>query len=653
MRLAWYNFLAWTTSVGGGDFLSQRAQVYLKILFAMVMDAAMINVSMYLAMYLRFDVPHIPAVYLTPYQHIAIVFTVASILLFWTMRIYHRLWQYAGSRDAQVLIAAVLGSALLLGAGLFLAGASHYPRGVYLLYALFSMALVGGWRFLLRSYYDFTWIPRSLNAPRILIVGAGKAGQLVAQELSRHPEVGIAVGFLDDDTLKRGMQIGALRVLGTSQQLRPVVRDERVDQVLFAIPSASGRVLRPMVDQCRQLDVKVRTLPAINQMIGGQVLVSQIRDVQIEDLLQREPSVIDLGGIAGYVTGRTVLVTGAGGSIGSELARQVASFRPQSLLLLGLDETSIFEIDREIRVRFPDLGVVPIVSDLRDAKRLEQILLKHRPQVVFHAAAHKHVPLMEIQPAEAVNNNVKGLWQLVDMSHRMKVETFVFISTDKAVNPTSIYGATKRTGEILLSIYAERSKTRFVTVRFGNVLGSRGSVIPTFQHQISQGGPITITHPDMVRYFMTVAEACQLVIQAGAMGSGGETFVLDMGEPIKIMELATNLIRLSGLKPGQDIDIVVTGLRPGEKLYEELLTPEDQTQATKHERIFVHNGQSYDYDVVVPLLEELIDAAIRDDEVRILNLLKAIVPEYRPNAAVPMVRDKDLTQGGRRRVSHP
>ncbi len=639
--------------MGGGDFLSQRAQVYLKILFAMMMDAAMINVSMFLAMYLRFDVPRIPAVYLTPYQHIAIVFTMASVLLFWTMRIYHRLWQYAGSRDAQVLIAAVLGSALLLGIGLFLAGASHYPRGVYLLYALFSLALVGGWRFLLRSYYDFTWIPRSLNAPRILIVGAGKAGQRVAQELSRHPEVGIAVGFLDDDTLKRGMQIGALKVLGTSQQLRQVVRDERVDQVLFAIPSASGRVLRPMVEQCRQLDVKVRTLPAINQMIGGQVLVSQIRDVQIEDLLQRDPSVIDLGGIAGYITGRTVLVTGAGGSIGSELARQVASFSPQSLLLLGLDETSIFEIDREIRVRFPDLEVVPIVSDLRDAKRLEQILLKHRPQVVFHAAAHKHVPLMEIQPAEAVHNNVKGLWQLVDMSHRMKVETFVFISTDKAVNPTSVYGATKRIGEILVSIYAERSKTRFVTVRFGNVLGSRGSVIPTFQHQISQGGPVTITHPDMVRYFMTVAEASQLVIQAGAMGSGGETFVLDMGEPIKIMELATNLIRLSGLKPGQDIDIVVTGLRPGEKLYEELLTPEDQTQATKHERIFVHNGQSYDYDEVVPQLEELVDASIRDDQARILSLLKAIVPEYRPNTAVPLVRDKDLTQGGRRRVSHP
>ncbi|MHB1957075.1 MAG: polysaccharide biosynthesis protein [Sulfobacillus sp.] len=632
--------------------MNQRARVYLKILFAMTMDAVMINISMYLSMYLRFDVPHIPSVYLDPYLHVAVFFTLATIVLFWVMRIYHRLWQYAGSRDAQVLIGAILGSAVLLGASLFIVGASHYPRGVYLLYVLFSLSLVGGWRFLLRSYYDFTWIPRSLNAPRILIVGAGKAGQLVAQELSRHPEVGVAIGFVDDDELKRGMQIGALKVLGTTIQLRQVLRDQGVDQVLFAIPSAAGRVLRPLVEECRRLGVKVRTLPAINQMIGGQVLVSQIRDVQIEDLLQREPAMVDLAEIAGYITGRTVMVTGAGGTIGSELSRQVAAFAPKSLILLGLDETSIFDIDREVRTRHPDLDVIPVVADLRDHHRLEQVLLKNRPQVIFHAAAHKHVPLMEIQPPEAIRNNVQGLWQLIDMSHRMKVETFVFISTDKAVNPTSVYGTTKRIGEMLASIYAKRSTTRFVTVRFGNVLGSRGSVIPIFQQQISQGGPVTVTHPDMVRYFMTVAEACQLVIQAGAMGSGGEIFVLDMGEPIRILDLASNLIRLSGFNPGQDIDIVITGLRPGEKLYEELLTREDQTQATKHERIFVHNQQTYDHERVLPLLEALVEAAQQDDERRIRYLLKEIVPEYQPTAAVPMIRDGDGSQGGRRRVSH-
>ncbi len=632
--------------------MNQRARVYLKILFAMTMDAVMINISMYLSMYLRFDVPHIPSVYLDPYLHVAVFFTLATIVLFWVMRIYHRLWQYAGSRDAQVLIGAILGSAVLLGASLFIVGASHYPRGVYLLYVLFSLSLVGGWRFLLRSYYDFTWIPRSLNAPRILIVGAGKAGQLVAQELSRHPEVGVAIGFVDDDELKRGMQIGALKVLGTTIQLRQVLRDQGVDQVLFAIPSAAGRVLRPLVEECRRLGVKVRTLPAINQMIGGQVLVSQIRDVQIEDLLQREPAMVDLAEIAGYITGRTVMVTGAGGTIGSELSRQVAAFAPKSLILLGLDETSIFDIDREVRTRHPDLEVIPVVADLRDHHRLEQVLLKNRPQVIFHAAAHKHVPLMEIQPPEAIRNNVQGLWQLIDMSHRMKVETFVFISTDKAVNPTSVYGTTKRIGEMLASIYAKRSTTRFVTVRFGNVLGSRGSVIPIFQQQISQGGPVTVTHPDMVRYFMTVAEACQLVIQAGAMGSGGEIFVLDMGEPIRILDLASNLIRLSGFNPGQDIDIVITGLRPGEKLYEELLTREDQTQATKHERIFVHNQQTYDHERVLPLLEALVEAAQQDDERRIRYLLKEIVPEYQPTVAVPMIRDGDGSQGGRRRVSH-
>lgn len=628
--------------------MSQRLLLYAKFAAAMLVDAAMINGSVYLALYLRFDTPRIPAAYLLPYRHVAPYFTVTVLLLFWLMRLYHRLWQYASSRDAQVLIGAIFGSAVLLGGWEFLGGAAHYPRAVYLLYVLFALALVGGWRFLIRSFYDFTWVPRPLSAPRVLIIGAGKAGQLVAQELSRHPEVGVAVGFLDDDELKRGMQIGSLKVLGVTRELRSALREYRVDQVLLAMPSASGRKLRPLVDECRDLGIKVRTVPALNQMIGGQVLVNQIRDVQIEDLLQREPAIVDLGQIAGYITGRTVLVTGAGGTIGSELARQVAPFAPRTLVALGADETSIFEIHRDLKTMFGDLNVVPVVADLRDKRRMEQVFSRFSPQVVFHAAAHKHVPLMEMQPEEAVRNNVAGLWNLVELSHRGHVETFVFISTDKAVNPTSVYGATKRIGELLVGTYAGKSATRFMTVRFGNVLGSRGSVIPIFQQQISKGGPVTVTHPDMVRYFMTVVEASQLVIQAGAMGTGGETFVLDMGEPIRIMDLATNLIRLSGFKPGADIDIVFTGPRPGEKLYEELLTPDDETRATRHERIFVHVEHPVESEVVLPRVEELIRAADVADIPAMMTLIRQIVPEYRPNPdAVPLPR----SEGGRVRAA--
>ncbi len=616
-----------------GNPLGRRFHLYLKIFLAMVIDAIMINASVYLALYLRFDVPYIPRQYLQPYQHIALYFTVTTLLLLWVTRVYHRMWQYAGSRDAQVLIGSILGSVVFLDGYLLLEKAAHYPRGVYVLYVLFALALVGGWRFLIRSYYDITWIPKSKAAPRVLVVGAGKAGQLAAQELGRHPEVGLAVGFLDDDAAKRGMQIGNLKVLGTTAQLQPVMREQRVDQVLFAIPSASGKILRPLVDQCRDLNVKARLLPAINQMIGGQVLVNQIRDIQIEDLLQREPAMVDLAEIAGYITNRTVMVTGAGGTIGSELCRQVARFRPRCLVLLGLDETSIFDIEQEMRAAFPQMRVAPVVADLRDRRRVQQVMEQTRPEVIFHAAAHKHVPLMEIQPPEAIRNNVEGLWGFLDIAQKMHVERFVFISTDKAVNPTSVYGTTKRIGEILGAIYAQKSNMRFVTVRFGNVLGSRGSVLPTFQRQIAQGGPLTVTHPDMVRYFMTVAEACQLVVQAGAMGRGGETFVLDMGEPLKIMDLAMNLIRLSGLNPGVDVDIVFTGLRPGEKLYEEPLTPEDQTKATKNSRIFIHVGEAPNARRLLPLLDELVEAGRQADEARIRRLLKDIVPEYQPQGS--------------------
>lgn len=454
----------------------------------MLVDAALINFAVFLALYLRFNTAHLPAADLNPYLAVAPLFTILTILLFWITRLYHRLWRYAGVRDAQVVIFSVVGSALVLGILLFSTRTTNYARAIYVLYALLAVALVGGWRFLIHSFYNVHWNSTRPQQDRILIVGAGKAGQLVAQELHRHPEVGVAVGFLDDALQKAGMRIASLKVVGRTENLPQVVRDLYIDQVLLAIPSASGAVIRPLVDKCRDLDVKVRIVPGLTQMINGRVLVDQIRDVKIDDLLQREPFRVDMAEIAGYLTNRVVMVTGAGGTIGAELARQIAVYAPARLLLVGLDETDIFAIDWEMREHFPNVWTCPIVADLRDGARLERIFAEHHPQVVFHAAAHKHVALMETQVDEAIYNNVAALWQIVDQSYRSGVETFVFISSDKAVNPVGVYGATKRVGELLISAYATRAKTRFLTVRFGNVLGSRGSVVPIFQEQIRNGG---------------------------------------------------------------------------------------------------------------------------------------------------------------------
>jgi FlaA1/EpsC-like NDP-sugar epimerase len=464
---------------------------------------------------------------------------------------------------------------------------------------------------------------------RVLLVGAGQAGVLVARELRNRPDLGlVAVGFVDDDIHKVGMRIGGHTVLGTTEQIAEIAERKRVKRVLITIASAPGPDIRRVTMRCKDAGLDTKIIPGLYEIVGDQVNLSRIRDVGVEDLLGREPVSLDEDQVEDSIRGHAVLVTGAGGSIGSELCRQVARFTPSRLVLVERFENALFEIHRELAAAFPELRLEPCIADVCDATRMDQIFAANRPELVFHAAAHKHVPMMEHNPGEAVKNNVGGTRCVAELADRHGVGRFVLVSTDKAVNPSSVMGATKRVAELLCQGRAQQSKTRFVTVRFGNVLGSNGSVIPIFKEQIARGGPVTVTHPEMTRYFMTIPEAAQLVMQAGAMGGGGEVFILDMGEPVKIVDLAKDLITLSGLRPGEDIDIVFSGVRPGEKLFEELSTRAEVAAKTKHPKIFIGRVAARPWDEVSAHLDELagLHGAARDE---IRGALARLVPEYR------------------------
>jgi FlaA1/EpsC-like NDP-sugar epimerase len=443
------------------------------------------------------------------------------------------------------------------------------------------------------------------------------------------------IGFVDDDVKKKGQYFQGIPVLGTQEELPAICKTYGVDEVIVAVPSATGAQIRSIVERCQSLGVKFKTLPGVGDLIDGKVTVQHIRDVSLEDLLGRKPIHLDSGLIASYLKGRCVLVTGAGGSIGSEICRQVSRFQPEKLILFENSETPLFLIEQELAKTFPDIHVLPIIGDIRNRSRVNVIFAEQMPQVVFHAAAYKHVPMMELNPAEAVNNNIRGSMLLADAAIRVGVETFVMISTDKAVRPTNVMGATKRAAEMYVQSLTRDAKTRFVTTRFGNVLGSNGSVIPTFTEQIRNGGPVTVTHPEVTRFFMTIPEASQLVLQAGSMGQGGEIYLFDMGRPVRIVDLAEELIKLSGMRPHEDIEIIFTGLRPGEKLYEELLLDEEGVLPTHHEKICVASSPAPDYDVLKRELEYLIAAAKKLDLPTVRQHLKTIVPEYAPVSHKP------------------
>jgi FlaA1/EpsC-like NDP-sugar epimerase len=485
-------------------------------------------------------------------------------------RLYHKAWEYASVGELKAIIKAVTFSVIVTGAVQFVFYQDIYVRALMITWML-HVLLIGGSRFAWRMFRDRYIKPRTAKK-RALIVGAGAAGMMVARQLLNNYEAELRpVAFIDDDPKKQRLHYLGIPVMGTTNDIEAVVKALHIDNIIIAIPSLNRKELNRIFDECTKTKAKTQIVPKLEDIITGKVSVSQFRDVQVEDLLGREPVELDIDSISGYITDKVVLVTGAGGSIGSEICRQICKFKPSKIVLVGHGENSIYQIDMELRNEYRnDIEIVPVIGDIQDRERMFEVMEEHRPHVVYHAAAHKHVPLMEYNPKEAVKNNIFGTKNVAEAADTFGVQTFVLISTDKAVNPTNVMGATKRFAEMIIQQLDKQSKTRFVAVRFGNVLGSRGSVIPLFKKQIQAGGPVTVTHPDMTRYFMTIPEAARLVIQAGALAKGGEIFVLDMGEPVKIVDLAKNLIKLSGYTV-EEIGIKFTGIRPGEKMFEELL----------------------------------------------------------------------------------
>lgn len=605
--------------------------------YLLIWDLIALPVAAYLAFVLRLE-----SFDLERYALTALVYAGISVLikipLFAILGGYARYWPFASVVELILVITHVtLGTAATTVFHVVLVhllGLLRSPLSIPFIDLLLTALVVTAPRFGLRWLYHITnmFPNHQKGLERVLIVGAGEAGTLVYEEIRRNPGLGMeAVGFVDDDPRKQYLRIKGIRVLGFVKDIPKLVRKYRVRKVLIAIPTATSEALRRIVAVCHRVEVEVLILPGVYELISGRVRIQRFRPVQVEDLLAREPVETDTTQIHLLLEGKRVLVTGAGGSIGSELCRQIAVRNPAEVVLLGHGENSIFHTHNELRRRFPEITFHPIIADVRDALRIDHIFTRYKPELVFHAAAHKHVPLMEFNPAEAVTNNIGGTRNLLRVSEAQDCDNFVMISTDKAVNPTSVMGATKRVAERLVMATAHRTGDRYVAVRFGNVLGSRGSVVPVFEQQIKDGGPVTVTHPDIKRYFMTIPEAVQLVLQAAALGEGGEVFVLDMGKPLKIVDLARDMIRLAGFEEGEDIKIAFTGLRPGEKLFEELFLDDEHYQRTLHEKIFVSRNGVAPPETVDQQVDRLLETVASGDVKEILEDLQALVPECHPD----------------------
>jgi FlaA1/EpsC-like NDP-sugar epimerase len=611
-----------------------------KILFALA-DIICITFSMLAAIWVRFG-------QLEPELVQKLILFIPSVapfglFVFWLLGLYNRTSRFTSLLDAfAVFVAVTAFSAIKVLFSFYFANFSSV-KPVLIIDWMQLVMLIGALRIAPRALINVIEISPLRNklfgknngkTKRVLVIGAGQGGESIVREIKRNMNLPIeVVGLVDDADEKQGQIIHGIKVIGKTEKLDELCQNYDVDELIIAIPSASGNELRRIVKLCQNTNIRFKTLPGLQDLIAGKLVSLQLKDIAIEDLLRRAPSEINLAEIAAYITGKTLLVTGAGGSIGSEICRQIIPFQPEKLLLLGHGENSIYTIHQEL-LRNPDLGntvLIPIITDVQDKEKIDFIFNSFRPNIVFHAAAHKHVPMMELNPEESVKNNVVGTYNVAEAAHKFHVERFVMISTDKAVNPTSVMGASKRTAEKIVKCFAKRSATRFVAVRFGNVLGSRGSVIPMFKSQIERGGPITITHPNMIRYFMTIPEASKLVIQAGAYGKGGEVFILDMGEPVKILDLAEDLIRLAGLEVGKDIEIKFTGIRPGEKLYEELLTASEGITATKNKKIFIAKPEEVDEEELKQQIAKLKEAASKANPREVIEAYKVIVPTFSPN----------------------
>ncbi|MDJ0890905.1 MAG: nucleoside-diphosphate sugar epimerase/dehydratase [Gammaproteobacteria bacterium] len=593
-------------------------------------DLLMIPVAWLGAYWLRFNLGEIPAPYLHPLLMALPFLVMVQGGVFWYVGLYRGVWRFASVLDLMRIVKATIVGVALTALGMFLVTRMHgVPRSVFPLYGLLLVVLLGGPRLVYRWIKDNHLL--TLPGTRVLIVGAGLAGEMLVRDLLRNPQAGFRpVGFVDDDSRKKGKEIHHVRVLGKTDRLGTVVERLSVDLLLLAVPSATSKEMRRLVELCEQTGVAFRTLPQMQDLVSGRVTVNALREVRIEDLLGREPVSLDWEGIAEGVRKSAVMVTGAGGSIGSELCRQLGRLEPDALILVDNCEFALFNIERELRARFPRLKIHPCLADVRDEPAVEHVFEEHSPTLVFHAAAYKHVPMLQSQVREAVHNNVLGTSNLASAASRHGCESFVLISTDKAVHPTNVMGATKRVAEIICRNSSLSSRTCFVTVRFGNVLDSAGSVVPLFREQIEAGGPVTVTHPDVKRFFMTIPEACQLIMQATILGEGGEIFVLDMGEPVRIRYLAEQMILLSGKRLGEDIEIVYSGLRPGEKMLEALFHEEEPLLQTKHEKIMLAQSRSVEKGLLDINLVRMREACDDYDEGKLERILITLVPEYKP-----------------------
>lgn len=622
----------------GGGVLKQKRAILL-----MLFDALGISLAYLLALYLRFD-GKVDIIYVDNLLDHIVIIILIKLFVYYLFKLYKSLWEYASIDEMIQVIESSVVANIVASTYMYFSNL-QMPRSIYFMVPVIDIIFIGGIRFLYRlirriKHNSFFM---GKDHKRVLIVGAGDAGSIVIKELRNHETLKRKpVAIIDDNPKKRKQNINGVPVVGNRKDIEKVCKEYNIDEIIIAIPSASSDDIKDIVRECKKTKIKTKILPGVYELIDEQVSVSKIRDVEIEDLLGRDEIHLNMDEIQKYIKDRKVLITGGGGSIGSELCRQIAKFEPKKLIIVDIYENNAYDIQNELLSRYDDLHMRVFIASIRDKQRMEEIFAAEDVDVVFHAAAHKHVPLMEENPSEAVKNNVFGTLNVVECAGKYGVEKFVLISTDKAVNPTNVMGATKRLAEMIIQLANSYSDTEYVAVRFGNVLGSNGSVIPLFKKQIASGGPVTVTHPKVIRYFMTIPEACQLVLQAGAMAKGGEIFILDMGKPVRIMDLAEDLIRLSGFEPYVDIPIVVIGLRPGEKLYEELLVNKDEVETTSHNKIYIEKPPLYDDNYIWDNLSKLKKIINCGDDYKIKEVLAEIVSTYRPHKGMDEIKKEKM-----------